>query len=82
MANVTCVGISVWDLVFRVDRYAAEPGKYRARERREVGGGVAANAAATVAALGGDAALVTCVGTDATGDRIVASHARAGAPAE
>ncbi len=71
MTNVTCVGISVWDLVFRVDRFPAAPGKYRARERREVGGGVAANAAVTVAALGGDASLVSCVGDDPTGDRIV-----------
>lgn len=68
---MTCVGICVWDLVFRVERFPIEAGKYRAHERREVGGGVAANAAVTVAALGGDASLVSCVGTDTIGDRIV-----------
>lgn len=71
MANVTCVGISVWDLVFRVERFPAAPGKYRALDRREVGGGVAANAAVTVAALGGDASLVSAVGDDPTGVRII-----------
>ena len=71
MASVTCVGICVWDLVLRVDRFPTAPAKYRAVERREVGGGVAANAAATVAALGGEAALVSCVGSDPTGRRIV-----------
>jgi sulfofructose kinase len=71
VATVTCVGISVWDLVFRVHRFPVIPGKYRAHERREVGGGVAANAAVAVAALGGDASLVSRLGDDATGDRIV-----------
>lgn len=71
MASVTCVGICVWDLVMRVDRFPTAPAKYRAIERREVGGGVAANAAATVAALGGEASLLSCVGSDSTGQRIV-----------
>ncbi len=71
MTTVTCVGISVWDLVLRVERFPTEPGKHRASERREVGGGVAANAAVTVAALGGHASLVSALGDDATGDRIV-----------
>ena len=71
MASVTCVGICVWDMVMRVERFPTAPAKYRAIERREVGGGVAANAAATVAALGGEASLVSCVGSDPTGRRIV-----------
>ena len=78
MSNVTCVGIAVWDLVFRVDRFPTEPGKYRASERVAVGGGVAANAAVTVAALGGRASLVGCVGADPTGDRIVEDLAARG----
>ncbi|MDH3753244.1 MAG: PfkB family carbohydrate kinase [Acidimicrobiia bacterium] len=72
MPHVTCVGIAVLDLVFRVDTHPTEPGKYRAATRREVGGGVAANASVTVTALGGEAAFIGCVGDDPTGDRIVA----------
>jgi sulfofructose kinase len=71
MTRVTCVGICTLDLVLRVDRFPIRAGKYRAGERREVGGGVAANAAATVAALGGAASLVSCVGSDPTGTRIL-----------
>lgn len=78
MSHVTCIGIATLDLVFRVDTYPSEPGKYRAHGRDEIGGGVAANAAVTVAALGGEAAFIGCVGDDPTGDRIVAGLASAG----
>jgi sulfofructose kinase len=78
MSRVTCVGIATLDLVFRVDTYPTEPGKYRAHGRDEVGGGVAANAAVTVAALGGEAAFIGCVGDDPTGDRIVTGLVGAG----
>ncbi len=70
--QIICVGIAVLDLVFRVDRFPDAPGKYRAIERREVGGGVAANAAVTVAALGGRAVFVGRLGDDAVGGRILA----------
>jgi sulfofructose kinase len=76
--QVTCVGIAVLDLVFRVDSFPETPGKYRASERREVGGGVAATAAATVSSLGGRGVFVGCVGDDAEGERIVADLARYG----
>jgi sulfofructose kinase len=72
MPHVSCVGIAALDVVFVVDAHPTAPGKYRAGERREIGGGVAANASVTVASLGGDAAFIGCVGDDATGDRIVA----------
>ncbi len=78
MPHVTCVGIAALDLVFRVDAHPTAPGKYRAEERREVGGGVAANASVAVSALGGDAAFIGCVGDDPTGDRIVAGLEVAG----
>jgi sulfofructose kinase len=78
MSHVTCVGIATLDLVFRVDTYPTGPGKYRAHGRDEIGGGVAANAAVAVAALGGEAAFIGCVGDDPTGDRIVAGLASAG----
>ena len=72
MARVVCVGVAVIDTVFAVEALPARPGKYFARDRREVGGGVAANAAVAVARLGGSAAIWTQVGDDDVGRRIVA----------
>ena len=72
MIQVTCVGIAVLDLVFRVDSFPDAPGKYWAHERREIGGGVAATAAVAVSSLGGHGELVSCLGDDAVGDRILA----------
>ncbi len=71
-AEVVCVGIAVLDEVFAVDDLPAGPGKYRAHHRVEVGGGVAANAAVTVARLGGTARFVGRVGDDEAGERILA----------
>lgn len=81
MAHITCVGIAVLDLIFRVDVHPTVAGKYRAMERHEVGGGVAANAAATIASLGGDVRFIGCVGDDATGERIVQGLAEVGVDA-
>ncbi len=78
MSRVACVGIAVHDIVFRVDRLPYLPGKYRAGARQEVGGGVAANAAVTVARLGGTASFHGPVGDDETGDRILLDLAAAG----
>ena len=78
MPHVTCIGIATLDLVFRVESYPTGPGKYRSHGRDEVGGGVAANAAVTVAALGGEASFIGCVGDDPTGDRIMAGLVNAG----
>jgi sulfofructose kinase len=72
MANVLCIGIAVLDFVFAVDTMPARAEKYRAKDLAVVGGGIAANAAVTIARLGGRAALATRLGRDATGDAIVA----------
>jgi sulfofructose kinase len=69
---VACVGVAALDLVFSVDEIPTRPRKHFASGFREVGGGMAANAAVTVAALGGGARYVGRLGTDAIGDRIVA----------
>jgi sulfofructose kinase len=68
---VHCVGIAVLDYVLTVDELPTGDGKYYASSYREVGGGVAANAAAAIAALGGQARLVSRVGRDQAGARIV-----------
>lgn len=72
MTVVACVGIAVLDVVLNVPTLPFAPGKYRATRRTEVGGGVAANAAATIAALGGEARFFGCLGDDEAGDRITA----------
>ena len=69
-ARVVCVGIAVLDLVFEVAALPAGGSKYAARSRREVAGGIAANAAMAVARLGGRARLVSRVGNDALGERL------------
>lgn len=59
------------DLVFEVDVLPASPTKHFASSYREIGGGPAANAAVTIARLGGDAHLWARVGDDDWGRRIV-----------
>lgn len=70
--QIVCVGIAVLDEIFQVPELPHRPGKYRAAQRRVVGGGVAANAAVTVARLGGTATLLGAVGDDVVGAQIVA----------
>jgi len=72
MTSVVCLGIAVQDMVFAVDALPSGGGKLVAGDLAEVGGGCAASAAATVARLGGRAALLTRLGDDRTGDAIVA----------
>lgn len=71
MSTVACVGIAVMDLMFRVDPLPAGGGKTYATAYREIGGGVAANAAVAIARLGGRARYVGRVGDDPLGERIV-----------
>src|SRR5215213_10064908 len=76
MARVVCVGISVFDYVFAVERLPEAHVKHYALSRLEVSGGIAANAARAVARLGGRAALVSRVGDDLPGRSVRAELAR------
>lgn len=67
---VLCFGIAVQDLVFQVGDMPHEPVKYRATGFAAVGGGMAANAAVTIARLGGTARLISALGDDTTGQAI------------
>ena len=67
---VLCVGQATLDHVFTLDSDVAVGHKQRAATACTVGGGVAANAAVTVARLGGRATLVSRVGADAAGDSV------------
>ena len=53
MARVICIGHSALDRLFTVEAWPQASAKVRANSLMEVGGGMAANAAATVARLGG-----------------------------
>ena len=69
--RVICLGTSVVDTIYAVERLPLAPGKIYARSVLRIGGGVAANAAVTVAALGGEGVLWSRVGADPVGDEIV-----------
>ncbi|MFV9672701.1 MAG: PfkB family carbohydrate kinase, partial [Acidimicrobiia bacterium] len=78
MTTVTTVGLAVLDLVFGVETGPDRGRKVFASSLTEVGGGPAANAAVTVAALGGDARFVGRIGTDSIGDVIINDFTRWG----
>ncbi|MBX3577176.1 MAG: sugar kinase [Rhizobiaceae bacterium] len=78
MASVLVAGVAVIDFVFRVDEMPRRAEKYRATDADIVGGGGAANAAVTVARLGGRAVLATRLGDDAIADMILADLGREG----
>lgn len=78
MTSVLCVGIATLDRIFSVDLHPTTPGKYRANNRTVAGGGVAANAAVTIARLGGQARFAGVVGDDAAGTAIIESLAAEG----
>ncbi len=70
MALVTCVGLAVQDSVYSIDGTLEVGRKNFATDTRRMGGGPAANAAVTVASLGGTANLVSVLGCDPTADAI------------
>jgi sulfofructose kinase len=67
---IICVGHSALDRIYRIDSFPPSPTKVRALEHIECGGGMAANAAATIARLGGKVELWSRVGEDDAGVRI------------
>ncbi len=70
-ARVTCVGIAVQDLVFGLDSSVSLGQKNHASSLSVVPGGPAANAAVTIATLGGSSRLITRLAADAVGDSIL-----------
>jgi sulfofructose kinase len=75
--RIICVGHAALDRIYRIEAFPPEPTKVRAIEHMEAGGGMAANAAVTIARLGGRAELWGRIGDDAAGNAI-----RAGLKAE
>ena len=74
--RILCAGIIVLDEVFYVENLPPPDGKVEAKEFFIVNGGCAANAAVTVARLGGRATLAGPMGSDANGDFVLAALAR------
>lgn len=79
---VVCVGLAAMDMVFDVQTMPFSPTKHPARGRREIVGGIAANAALAIAKLGGAARLVGRVGTDGQGEALRKAIGAAGVDVE
>jgi len=73
MADVVAVGSAVLDRVYALSNLPEPDGGAFARESTERAGGVAANVACALAALGHDASVVSRVGDDDAGDAVLAS---------
>ena len=76
--RVICVGHAAFDSVYRIDAFPARPTKVRASRHDRSVGGMAANAACAIAALGGQAAFWGPTGDDEIGARIADELGRAG----
>jgi len=68
--HIIAVGHAALDYVYRIDAFPSSPTKLRALDHVASGGGMAANAAATIARLGGHVSLWARVGDDASGGMI------------
>ena len=64
MKRIICIGHAALDYIYRIESFPKVPSKVRALEHVESGGGMAANAAAAIARLGGKAELWSRVGDD------------------
>ena len=67
---IICVGHAALDYVYRIDAFPPVPTKVRSLEHIDSGGGMAANAAATISRLGAPVELWSRTGADAAGGRI------------
>lgn len=67
MTRIACVGITVQDRLYYVEKLPQGGGKYVANDYREIGGGPAATAAVAAARLGAKVDFIGRIGDDATG---------------
>ncbi|MGE0626349.1 MAG: PfkB family carbohydrate kinase [Hyphomicrobiaceae bacterium] len=70
MTRIVAIGHAALDRIYRVEKFPAAPTKIRALEHIETGGGMAANAAATIARLGGEVELWSRIGDDDNGVKV------------
>ena len=78
MKRIICVGHAAIDRIYRIEKFPERPTKMRALEHIETGGGMASNAAAAIARLGGSVELWSRVGDDDNGVKIRRYLAAAG----
>jgi sulfofructose kinase len=76
--RIIAVGHAALDYVYRIAKFPSAPTKLRAIEHIASGGGMAANAAATIARLGGKVSLWSRIGSDDAGGIIVQQLRRVG----
>lgn len=77
--KAVCVGHSTFDTTLPVKEYPLENIKYRLEHHIECGGGPASNGAYLLAKWGMDTAIVSVVGDDYYGDRVVDDFLKIGA---
>jgi sulfofructose kinase len=78
IGRVVCVGHAALDSVYRIGAFPARPTKVAASRHDRSVGGMAANAACAVAALGGEVSLWSPIGDDEIGRHIAAELHGAG----
>ncbi len=79
--RVLCVGHATLDAVYRIQAFPSRPTKVPALGLDRSIGGMAANAACAISALGGDATFWGPLGIDETAEQIEAEFVRAGVDA-
>ena len=79
--RVLCVGHATFDAVYRIQAFPPRPTKVAALGLDRSIGGMAANAACAISALGGEASFWGPLGIDETADQIQAEFTRAGVDA-
>lgn len=77
-----CIGHSTYDTTLPVKEYPTENIKYRLDHHIECGGGPAANGAYLLAKWGMDVTMISVVGDDYYGDRIIDDFVKIGANTE
>ena len=77
--KAVCVGHSTFDTTLPMKEYPVENIKYRLEEHIECGGGPASNGAYLIAKWGMDTAIVSVVGDDYYGDRVLDDFIKIGA---
>ncbi|HZH05110.1 MAG TPA: PfkB family carbohydrate kinase [Lautropia sp.] len=80
--RVICVGHAAFDSVYRIEAFPERPTKVKASRHDRSVGGMAANAACAVAALGGHVSLWGPIGDDEIGGLITDELRRAGVVAD
>jgi sulfofructose kinase len=75
MLEAICVGHAAYDVIFPLECFPREDGKYRVEDTIESSGGPAANAACLLASWGVATALVAPLGRDAFGEHVMGSLA-------